>query len=158
MRVKENDEYQSASLIGGFPTCVFRSKPYHRIITGVDVGNSIASTVSCHRGIIGTSPVAQSVLGTGNSLKGDIVIPAGQAFLVRWTRAGANVRDAFARVSWDRDDERSGTSSSVLSWSLEAESSIQTARSDQLTTSTVQTIIDMNKTWQIGRASCRERV
>jgi hypothetical protein len=77
---------------------------YSRIITNIVVGNTATSVVRCYRGQLGTIPVAQNGLGNNNTLKGRIVIPAGQQFYVQWSAVGTAVSDAFARVSWERDD------------------------------------------------------
>jgi len=103
-RFSERDEYQVGTLVNGFPTCVFHPKPYKRIITNIVVSNSATGPVFCYRGILGGTPIAQNLLGSNNTVKGDLEIPAGQSFFVQWTVLGASVRDAFARVSWERDD------------------------------------------------------
>jgi hypothetical protein len=104
-RIREQDELQTAVLLNGLPTCTFRSKPYHRIITTVQIGNSNPSAVKCYRGVIGTIPVASNLVGSLNTVRGDIVIPAGQAFFVQWSASGLVVRDAFAKVSWEKEDD-----------------------------------------------------
>lgn len=99
-RFAERDEYQVSALVGGLPTCTFRPKMYHRIITNIVVGNTAAGSVTCYRGILGSTPVAQNQLGASNTLRGSITIPAGQTFYVQWSAVGS----AFARVSWERSD------------------------------------------------------
>jgi hypothetical protein len=104
-RFPERDEYQVASLIGGLPVCTFTPKTYHRVITNIVVTNSVQSEVACYKGLLGGGvAVARNLLGNNNTLKGDIDIPAGQSFFVRWSAVGASVRDATARVSWERVD------------------------------------------------------
>lgn len=104
-RVREQDEYQTALLINGLPTCVFRSKPYHRIVTSVVLGNSNPSAVKCYRGVVGSVPVASNLVGANNTVRGEIVLPAGQPFFVQWSTIGAQVKDAFAKVSFDKEDD-----------------------------------------------------
>ena len=105
MRTAERDEYQVGSLVGGLPTCTFSPKSYHRVITNIVVTNSVTSAVACYRGILGGGvPVAQNLLGINNTLRGDIKIPAGQAFYVQWSAAGTSPQFATARVQWERDD------------------------------------------------------
>jgi len=103
-RFAERDEYKVGSLVGGFPVCTFSPKPYSRVITNIVVTNSVTSEVACYRGQIGGVAVARNLLGASNTIRGTIKIPAGQPFFVRWSATGASVRDATARVSWERDD------------------------------------------------------
>lgn len=108
MGVREPEEYQVGSLIGGLPTCVFSPKMYPRLITNIVVGNSATSVVRCYRQLLGSTPVAQNSLGQNNTMQGTIYIPAGQTFFVQWSAVGVSVRDAFARVSWERVDNPLG--------------------------------------------------
>jgi len=104
MRFAEPDIYLTGTTVGGKPTCIFPPKMYHRIITSIVVGNSTASSVACYRGQLGSTPVAQNAQGSNNTLTANIRLPAGQAFFVQWSATGASVRDAFARVTFERDD------------------------------------------------------
>jgi hypothetical protein len=122
------DEYQVGSLINGLPTCVYKPAMYHRVITNVVVTNTVTSSVACYRGVLGSVPVAQNLLGANNTLKGDIRIPAGQAFYVQWSAVGASVQQATARVSWVRDDnplEVEAGNNAGQEWSTEAITSLQ---------------------------------
>jgi len=96
----EADIYLNSTTVGGLPTCTFSPKPYARRITNIVVGNTVNSGVKCYRGALGSTPVAQNLLGSNNTLKGPISVPAGQLFFVQWDTAGS----AFARVSWERSD------------------------------------------------------
>lgn len=129
MRTAERDEYQVGSLINGLPTCTFSPKSYHRVITNIVVSNSVTSSVECFRGILGGGvPVAQNLLGSNNTLRGDIKIPAGQAFYVQWSAAGTSVQDATARVQWERDDnpfELEAGRDTGQEWASEAITSLQ---------------------------------
>lgn len=100
----EPDEYQVASLQGGLPTCVFSPKTYHRVISRLVVGNSVNSMATLYRGVLGSTPIGQTLLGSSNTSNAQIRIPAGQTFFVQWSAAAPSVADAFARVSWLRDD------------------------------------------------------
>lgn len=103
-RYAERDEYEVGSLVGGLPTATFRPKTYSRVIIGIEVGNSVPSVVNCYRGLLGSTPVAHNSVGDNNTLKGDIRLPAGQTFFVQWDTVGASASQAFARVSFERDD------------------------------------------------------
>ena len=129
MRTAERDEYQVGSLVGGLPTCTFAPKSYHRVITNIVVTNTATSSVECYRGILGGGvPVAQNLLGSNNTLRGDIKIPAGQAFYVQWSAVGASVQEATARVQWERDDnpfELEAGRDTGQEWASEAITSLQ---------------------------------
>jgi hypothetical protein len=118
-RFTEPDEYITGVLQGGLPTCVFHSKPYHRVITQIKVSNSISSIVRCYRGAsVGSNLVAQSQVGSANTMTGEIDVPAGQSFYVQWSVVGANAYDATARVSWERDDGPGGTLATKQEWAF----------------------------------------
>ena len=128
-RVRERDEYQVGSLINGLPTCTFSPKSYSRVITNIVVTNSVTSQVFCYRGTLGGSlPVAQNILGINNTLKGEIVIPAGQTFWVQWTAAGTSPQLATARVQWEREAnpfEAEAGFNTGQEWATEAVTSLQ---------------------------------
>lgn len=116
---QEPDQYYTATLVNSLPTVTFPPKPYHRRITNLVVGNSVASAVTVYRGQLSSVPVAQNLQGRNNTLSGSITLPAGQVLFVQWDTVGANVSDAFARASFARDDSPLGDSSTVDSqqWS-----------------------------------------
>ena len=128
-RVRERDEYQVGSLINGLPTCTFPPKTYSRVITNIVVTNSVTSQVFCYRGTLGGSvPVAQNLLGINNTLKGEIVIPAGQAFWVQWSAVGTSPQLATARVSWEREAnpfEAEAGFNTGQEWATQAVTSLQ---------------------------------
>lgn len=128
-RTAERDEYQVGSTVGGLPTCTFPPKSYHRVITNIVVTNSVTSTVACYRGILrGSVPVAQNILGSNNTLRGEIKIPAGQAFYVQWSAAGTSPQQATARVQWERDDnpfEVEAGRNTGQEWATESVTSLQ---------------------------------
>lgn len=121
MQLYEPEELQTATLINGLPTCVFRPKSYPRVVTQIQLGNSATSAVNCYRGVLSSTAVEGNLLGTANTFTGIIEVPAGQAFYVQWSAAGVNVRDAFARVYWARVNDllnyRSGISNGTWSGS-----------------------------------------
>lgn len=110
---QEPDQYYKASLVNNLPTVTFPPKPYHRRITNIVIGNSVASAVTVYRGLLGSVPVAQNRQGQNNTLSGSITLPAGQVLFVQWDTVGVNVTDAFARASFVRDDSPLGDSSIV---------------------------------------------
>lgn len=110
------DIYKTASLLNGVPVCTFDPAPYHRTITSILVGNSVASAVTVYRQQIGSIPVAHNTTGQNNTIRGRLMLPAGQLLFVVWNAVGPDVSDAFARVSWERTDNPLGESSTSASW------------------------------------------
>ncbi len=101
---REPDEYKVGTVQGGLPTCTFSPKPYHRVISRLVLGNSVSSTATLYRGVLGSTPIGQTLLGASNSSNATIRIPAGQTFYVQWSAMGTLPDEAFARVTWMRDD------------------------------------------------------
>lgn len=113
----ERDLYKTATTVGGLPTCTFPAVSYNRVITNIVVNNSVTSFARVYRGLLGSTPVAQTTLGFSNTLKGRLAIPAGQQFFVQWSAAGSPVSSAFARVSSEREDGPFSGSSAQVEWS-----------------------------------------
>ena len=103
-RTPERDIYEVGTLINGLPTCVFPSAGYSRIITNLLVKNSAPGPVNVYRGLLGSVPIASNLLGSNNTLGGDLKWPAGQTLYVQWAAVGASASDATARISSERND------------------------------------------------------
>jgi hypothetical protein len=105
MGTPEPDQYRTATLIGGLPTCSFSSKPYPRKITRAVVLNTAPSSgVKVYIASLTAVPVASNPLGGNNTLQDVIKVPAGQPFFFQWSAVGTLVSDATARVTLERND------------------------------------------------------
>lgn len=106
MVAQEPDVTQIGTLINNFPTCIFASRPYQRLIIAIHVQNSISGKVTIYRGTVSGafSIVDSSFNGGNNTLTRRFILPAGQGIFVVWDNTGSGgASDAFARMSAMRE-------------------------------------------------------
>lgn len=92
----------SAILQLGLPTAILPQRGYKRVITAVDLVNSVQCQATIYKGIPGGAfkRVSGISIGNNNTYNQNWQLASGQNAIVIWTVVGANVADAIATFTW----------------------------------------------------------
>lgn len=115
-RISDAEVFLTATTVGGIATCTLPTKMYRRIVTNMKIQNTVEGEVFVRVGSLSATPTAQHLVGSNNTLRGEIEVPAGQNLFVTWTNAPTPVSAATVNISLDRVEEGDEHASGIITW------------------------------------------